>query len=102
MSNKNDTNFGNRIRSILIPEVRYIIAIALFVFGGVKPYFEIREDISLIKNDISNINANHITHLQDLKQDVKELQTEHNMIAKEQADLSRTMIDLQRQILNNK
>lgn len=83
----------NRFKKYLNNEVKFVIGIVLFAFGAVKPYYEMKQDIRLIKNDISNINANHITHLQDLKQDIKTLQ-------EEQVDLTKTMINLQAQILN--
>lgn len=83
----------SRFKKYLNNEVKFVIGIIIFAFGAVKPYYEMKQDISLIKNDISNINANHITHLQDLKQDIKTLQ-------EEQVDLTKTMINLQAQILN--
>ena len=54
------------IRRILTTEVKYVIAIIVFVFGVVKPYFEIKQDIALIKE-------NHLTHIEYIENQIKEL-----------------------------
>jgi hypothetical protein len=88
MTEAKETNF---IRQVLTTEVKYIVAIAVFVFGVAKPYYGMKEDIALIQKDISVINANHEVHIQDIFQEIKEIKAQE--------------LDLQRQIIllnNNK
>ena len=80
------------IRTILSSEVKFVVSIIVFVFGVVTPYFSIRQDIALIKSDVSNINANHEVHIQDIVQEIKEMKTEQE---KQRDDI----ISLQKQIL---
>lgn len=86
------SNEDAKFKKYLTSEVKFVIGVLVFAFGAVKPYYEMKQDIRLIQNDISNINGNHIAHLQDLKQDIKDLQEEQNQLTKQ-------MIDLQKQIL---
>lgn len=62
------------IRSILNSEVKFVIGIAVFVFGGVAPYFAIKEDIALIQKDIQTINLNHESHIQDIMTRLEKLE----------------------------
>ncbi len=64
-----ETNF---VRQILSTEVKYVVGIALFVFGVAKPYYEMKENIALVQKDISVINSNHEVHIQDILQEQKE------------------------------
>lgn len=66
---KNNVSF---IRSVLNSEVKFIIGVVLFVVGGIAPYYGIKQDIALIQKDVSTINANHLTHTQDLAQEIKD------------------------------
>lgn len=70
MDNNKETNL---IRSILTTEVKYILGIIIFVAGVVAPYYGIRQDVALIKQDINIINTNHESHIQDIVQQQKEM-----------------------------
>jgi hypothetical protein len=50
----------------LTTEVKYIIGIVAFVWGIAVPYFWIKEDISLIKQ-------NHLFHIENMSNEIKEL-----------------------------
>lgn len=71
-NNKGD----NDIRSKLTSEVKFIISIVAFVLGGVAPYYSIKQDIALIQKDIEVINSNHMAHVQDLTQEIKDIKKE--------------------------
>jgi len=73
MSNKKENQTSNLIRAVLSTEVKFIIAIIGFVIGVVSPYYQMRQDVALIQKDISIINSNHLSHTQDLTQDVKDI-----------------------------
>ena len=60
------------VKAVLTNEVKYIIAIIVFIFGVISPFYQLREDIALIQKDISIINTNHEAHIQDLTQQIKE------------------------------
>lgn len=73
MSNKKENQTSNLIRAVLSTEVKFIIAVIGFVIGVVSPYYQMRQDVALIQKDISIINSNHLSHTQDLTQDVKDI-----------------------------
>jgi hypothetical protein len=50
-----------------------VVSVAVFTIGLVAPVWSMRTDIKLIQKDIEIINTNHISHIQDLKQDIKSL-----------------------------
>jgi len=87
-----NNNVETKFKKYLTSEVKFVIGVVMFAVGLIKPYYEMKQDIRLMQNDISNINSNHIAHMQDLKQEIKDLQEEQNHLTKE-------MIDLQKQIL---
>jgi hypothetical protein len=94
MENEKDkTIAASFVKTVLTSEVKYVIGIILFVGGIVSPYYGQREDIALIKKDISTINSNHEAHIQDLTQQIKDLKTTD-------LDQQKQIIDLQKQIIS--
>lgn len=81
------------IKSVLTSEVKFVIGVITIALGVVAPYYGIRQDIALIKNDVSNINANHEVHIQDIQQSIKDLQV---TVTAQNAEI----IDLQKQIIS--
>lgn len=73
MAKQNNETMGNLIRAILSSEVKFIVAVIGFVIGVVSPYYQMKQDVSLIQASISNINSNHLMHTQDLAQEVKDV-----------------------------
>lgn len=69
-------NSSEKLRNILSSEVKFIIGIVVFVLGGVAPYYSIKQDIALIQKDIEIINSNHLSHVQDLTQEIKDIKKE--------------------------
>lgn len=57
------------IKKILTSEVKYIIAIIIFLVGVVAPYYDIRQEIALIKQ-------NHLAHIENISNSIKEMQSE--------------------------
>lgn len=56
-----------KIKKVLTTEVKYIIGIVVFVTGVVAPYYNIKQDIALIKE-------NHFTHMEAMTKDILKLQ----------------------------
>jgi hypothetical protein len=57
----------NAIKKVLTTEVKYIISVIVFVAGVVAPYYSIRQDIALIKE-------NHFSHMESMNKDILRLQ----------------------------
>lgn len=69
----NESNTASLIRAVLSTEAKFVLAIVGFVVGVVAPYYQMKQDVALIQQSISNINANHEVHIQDLTQNVKDI-----------------------------
>jgi hypothetical protein len=83
----------NLIKKILTTEVKYAIGIVVFVFGVVTPYYQVKEDISLIQKDISIINTNHEVHIQDMIAEIKKIKEDEVTIEKNLAITNQVLID---------
>jgi hypothetical protein len=55
------------IKKVLTTEVKYIISVIVFVAGVVAPYYSIKQDIALIKE-------NHFLHMENMTGDILKLQ----------------------------
>jgi hypothetical protein len=71
------------LKTVLTSEIKFIIYIITIVLGALAPYYSIKQDIALIQKDIAIINSNHILHIQDLAQQMKEQQTEIKELQKQ-------------------
>ena len=76
---KDSSNISEKIKSVLTTEVKFIIVVLSFGLGVVAPYYQMKEDIALIKKDISTINANHEVHIQDIMQSLKDIQEDQTV-----------------------
>lgn len=59
----------NSIKKVLTTEVKYVIAIVMFIVGVVAPYYSIKEDVALIKE-------NHYTHIEQIYKEMGELKAD--------------------------
>jgi hypothetical protein len=57
----------NAIKKILTTEVKYVIGIIVFIVGVMAPYYSIKQDIALIKE-------NHFSHMETMTKDILTLQ----------------------------
>lgn len=67
------TTTSDFVRAILSTEAKFVIGVVGFVMGVVTPYYQMKQDVALIQKDISTINSNHLAHVQDLSQEVKDV-----------------------------
>lgn len=54
------------MKKYLTTEVKYVVGIAIFIIWVVAPYYEIKQDIALIKE-------NHLTHIENFAKDIDNL-----------------------------
>jgi len=83
MTPKQETN-ETLLKKYLTTEVKYIIWIVAFVWGIAVPYFWIRQDIALIKQ-------NHLAHIENILNKLEDL-------SKIQTDQQKMLIDLMKEI----
>lgn len=78
-------------------KITFLIAIITPMVIVMAFIFSIKTDVAVIQNNISNINTNHETHIQDIMEELKDINNDQ----KNQND---QIIELQKQILllNNK
>lgn len=91
-----ETTLNDKIKNVLTTEVKFIIAILVFSFGVVSPYFQMKQNIALMQQDIANINANHEVHIQDLTQAIKDIQVDQKMQNDQIIELQKTIIKISR------
>ena len=80
---------NEKIRSILTTEVKFIIAIAAFVFGFVTPVYDMKQDIALVKQDLEFIKSNNTQRINELSIEVKENKKEQDAIKEQVLLLSK-------------
>jgi hypothetical protein len=68
------------LKKILTTEVKYLIAVAGFILGVVAPYYDIKQDVALIKE-------NHYTHIENIQAQIKELKEEDTELRKQYIEL---------------
>jgi len=78
---------NDKLRKLLTTEVKYIIAIVVFVVGVVAPYYSIKQDVALIKQ-------NHFAHMETM---TKNIETNNEEIKK----LNETQVQLMQAIAGN-
>jgi hypothetical protein len=64
----NQAQTENIVKRILTSEVKYIIGIVIFLVGVVAPYYDIKQDVALIKQ-------NHMAHMETMTKQIEENNT---------------------------
>jgi hypothetical protein len=80
----NELQTENIVKRIMTSEVKYLIGVLVFLFGVVAPYYSIKTDIELIKQ-------NHLAHLETMQSQIKDMQVQIT-------DMKRTEIELIKEI----
>lgn len=90
----NNAQTESIVKKILTSEVKYVIGIVLFLVGVVAPYYDIKTEIALIKQ-------NHYAHIESMTKqidiNIEEIKTIRNEIAaseKEQTELMKAIIKI--------
>jgi hypothetical protein len=61
----NQAQTENIVKRILTSEVKYIIGIVIFLVGVVAPYYDIKQDVALIKQ-------NHMAHMETMTKQIRD------------------------------
>ena len=82
------------VKKILTSEVKYAIGIIMFLVGVVAPYYDIKTEIALIKQ-------NHYAHIEAMSknielnvEEIKTIKEELNKTEKEQTELMKSIIKI--------
>jgi uncharacterized protein YabN with tetrapyrrole methylase and pyrophosphatase domain len=75
------------VKKILTSEVKYVLGIIIFLVGVVAPYYDIKTEIALIKQ-------NHLAHIETME---KQIESNSNDIKK----IEETEIELMKVIAEN-
>lgn len=75
------------VKKILTSEVKYVIGIVIFLVGVVAPYYDIKTEIALIKQ-------NHLAHIETMQGQIKANSDEIK-------DLTETQVQLMQVIAEN-
>jgi uncharacterized protein YabN with tetrapyrrole methylase and pyrophosphatase domain len=68
------------VKKILTSEVKYIIGIVIFLVGVVAPYYDIKTEIALIKQ-------NHIAHIETMEKQIETNSTDIKSLTETQVKL---------------
>lgn len=77
-------DYQDSIKKYFSSEAKFIIAIIGFVIGVVAPYYDIKQDVALIKE-------NHFVHIENLQNQVKELKERDIQLQEQYIDLLKAL-----------
>lgn len=80
------------VKKILTSEVKYILGIVIFLVGVVAPYYDIKTEIALIKQ-------NHLAHIETMQRDIQSVQNEVEDMKKTEIELMKTLSAQNAQII---
>lgn len=89
----NNIQTENIVKKILTSEVKYIIGIILFLAGVVAPYYDIRQEIALIKQ-------NHLAHIEQMEREIQKNSNDILRMTSEQTELMKSVIENNTKINN--
>ena len=85
----------NWLKKALTTEVKYIIGILLFAGGVIAPYYEIKTDIALIKQ-------NHMSHIEAMSKDILKCDEEVKALREDQEKIIQDQSKMIELIISNK
>ena len=68
------------LKKALSTEVKYILGVATFAIGVVAPFYSVKQDVALIKQ-------NHYTHIENMQREIEDLKEEQVRLEDRQVDL---------------
>lgn len=81
----NNAQTESIVKKILTSEVKYVIGIIIFLAGVVAPYYSIKTEIALIKQ-------NHLAHIETMQRDILNLAADVAETKKEETELMKMII----------
>jgi hypothetical protein len=88
----NTAQTENIVKRILSSEVKYLIGVVLFLAGVVAPYYEIKTEIALIKQ-------NHYAHIEAMTKQIEQNSNDILKIQESQFEIVKTLAVQNSQIL---
>jgi len=73
-----------QLKQYLTAEVKFIIAIVTIVLGFVQPYYDIKQDVALIKE-------NHYTHIETMQSNIEKLQEQDIRLQEQYVELLKAL-----------
>lgn len=74
----------DKVKKVLTTEIKFVIGIIIFIAGVIAPYYSIREDIALIKE-------NHFSHMETMNGQIKENSDNIKEIKTQELEIIKTM-----------
>jgi len=74
----------NIIKKYLTAEIKFIITIVGFVVGVIAPYYQIKQDVALIKE-------NHYTHIEQIEKNIEELKQQDTKLQEQYVELLKAL-----------
>lgn len=81
----NNAQTESIVKKILTSEVKYVIGIVIFLGGVVAPYYNIKTEIALIKQ-------NHLAHIENMQGDILSLTEEVVEMKKTETELMKMIV----------
>lgn len=74
------------VKKILTSEVKYVIGIVIFLVGVVAPYYDIKTEIALIKQ-------NHLAHIETMEKQIEANSTDIKKLSDTQVELMKVIAE---------
>lgn len=82
----NEVQTESIVKKILTSEVKYLIGIVIFLVGVVAPYYDIKTEIALIKQ-------NHYAHIETMNKNIESSMAEIKELKEEQTELMKIIAE---------
>ena len=82
----NNTQTESIVKKILTSEVKYAIGIIIFLVSVVAPYYDIKTEIALIKQ-------NHYAHIETMNKNIESSMVEIKELKEEQTELMKIIVE---------
>lgn len=96
------SNGESKIRKVLFNEISLLLSImGVFIAGFLyvtQPTNALDKNIALIQKDISVINSNHLTHLQNYAEEIKNMKQQDAELAEELEEISLILMQIKTEL----
>jgi hypothetical protein len=82
----NQTQTENIVKRILTSEVKYFIGVIIFLTGVVAPYYSIRQEIAIIKE-------NHFSHMEAMAKQIEQNSIDIKRLEETEITLMKTIAE---------
>ena len=82
----NQAQTENIVKRILSSEVKYTLGIIIFLVGVVAPFYDIKTEVALIKQ-------NHLMHIENMQKQIEKMEIEQTRLSDMQVRLMETIAE---------